>query len=277
MSEPFLRSLFSLEGKVAVVTGGSGALGAAMARGLARAGVRVAILARRIEPATAVAAAIETAGGTALALSADVRERVQVERACATIVDRWEQVDILINAAGGNIPGATLAPEASVFDLDPDAFRAVVDLNLVGVLLPSLVFGAAMSVTPGQGTIVTISSMAAQRPLTRVAGYSAAKAAVENLTRWMAVELARRHGPGLRVNAIAPGFFIGEQNRALLLKPDGSLTARGENILAHTPAGRFGVPDDVIATLIWLCSPVAAFVNGVVVPVDGGFSAFSGV
>jgi len=277
VSEPFLRSLFSLEGNVAVVTGGSGALGAAMAKGLARAGARVAVLARRIEPVTAIAAAIETGGGTALALSADVRERAQVESACATIVNRWERVDILVNAAGGNMPGATLAPEASLLDLDPDAFRAVVDLNLIGVLLPSLVFGAAMIAAPGQGTIINISSMAAQRPLTRIAGYSAAKAAVENLTRWMAIELARRYGSGLRVNAIAPGFFIGEQNRALLLNPDGSLTARGEHILAHTPAGRFGVPEDLIATLIWLCSPGAAFVNGAVIPVDGGFSAFSGV
>lgn len=277
MSEPFLHSLFSLEGKVAVVTGGSGALGTAMAKGLAQAGARVAILARRIEPVTAIVAAIETGGGTALALSADVRERAQVERACATIVDRWERVDILVNAAGGNMPGATLAPEASLLDLDPEAFRAVVDLNLIGVLLPSLVFGATMIAAPGQGTIINISSMAAQRPLTRIAGYSAAKAAVENLTRWMAIELARRYGSGLRVNAIAPGFFIGEQNRALLLNPDGSLTARGEHILAHTPAGRFGVPEDLIATLIWLCSPGAAFVNGAVIPVDGGFSAFSGV
>jgi NAD(P)-dependent dehydrogenase (short-subunit alcohol dehydrogenase family) len=277
MSEPFLHSLFSLEGKVAVVTGGSGALGTAMAKGLAQAGARVAVLARRIEPVTAIVAAIETGGGTALALSADVRERAQVERACATIVDRWERVDILVNAAGGNMPGATLAPEASLLDLDPEAFRAVVDLNLIGVLLPSLVFGATMIAAPGQGTIINISSMAAQRPLTRIAGYSAAKAAVENLTRWMAIELARRYGSGLRVNAIAPGFFIGEQNRALLLNPDGSLTARGEHILAHTPAGRFGVPEDVIATLIWLCSPGAAFVNGAVIPVDGGFSAFSGV
>ena len=277
MSEPFLHSLFSLEGKVAVVTGGSGALGTTMTKDLTQANARVAVLARQIEPTTTIAAAIETIGGTALALSADVRERAQVERACATIVDRWRRVDILVNAAGGNMPGATLAPEASLLDLDPDAFRAVVDLNLIGVLLPSLVFGATMIAAPGQGTIINISSMAAQRPLTRIAGYSAAKAAVENLTRWMAIELAQRYGSGLRVNAIAPGFFIGEQNRALLLNPDGSLTARGENILAHTPAGRFGVPEDLIATLIWLCSPGAAFVNGAVIPVDGGFSAFSGV
>lgn len=277
MSEPFLRSLFGLEGKIAVVTGGSGALGVAMAQGLARAGARVAILARRLEPANAVAAALEAAGSEALALCADVRDRAQVEHACTTILERWGRVDILANAAGGNMPGATLAPDAALLDLDPDAFRAVVDLNLIGTLLPSLIFGAAMIVAGRQGVIVNISSMAAQRPLTRIAGYSAAKAAVENLTRWMAVELARRYGPGLRVNAIAPGFFIGEQNRSLLLNPDGSLTARGATVIAQTPAGRFGIPDDLVATLLWLCGPGAAFVNGVVVPVDGGFSAFSGV
>lgn len=277
MSEPFLRSLFGLEGKVAVVTGGSGALGAAMAQALARVGARVAVVARRLEPANAVVAAIESTGGNALALSADVRDRAQVEHACATILERWRQVDILVNAAGGNMSGATLAPDAALLDLDPEAFRAVVDLNLIGALLPSLIFGAAMIAAGGQGIIINISSMAAHRPLTRVAGYGAAKAAVENLTRWMAVELARRYGSGLRVNAIAPGFFIGEQNRSLLLNPDGSLTARGASVIAHTPAGRFGAPDDLAATLIWLCGPGAAFVNGVVVPVDGGFSAFSGV
>ncbi len=277
MSEPFLRSLFGLEGKVAVVTGGSGALGTAMAQGLARAGARVAILARRLEGANAAAAVIKAAGGDALALSADVRNRAQVEYACTAILQHWERIDILVNAAGGNMPGAILAPDASLLELDPEAFRAVVDLNLIGTLLPSLVFGAAMIAAGGQGVIINISSMAAQRPLTLAAGYSAAKAAVDNLTRWMAVELERRYGPGLRVNAIAPGFFIGEQNRSLLLGPDGSLTARGARVIAHTPAGRFGVPDDLAATLIWLCGPGAAFVNGVVVPVDGGFSAWSGV
>ncbi len=277
MSEPFLRSLFGLEGKVAVVTGGSGALGAAMAQGLARAGARVAILARRLEGANAAAAMIKATGGDALALSADVRDRAQVERACTAILQHWERVDILVNAAGGNMPGAILAPDASLLDLDPEAFRAVVDLNLIGTLLPSLIFGAAMIESGDQGVIINISSMAAQRPLTLAAGYSAAKAAVDNLTRWMAVELQRRYGPRLRVNAIAPGFFIGEQNRSLLLDPNGSLTARGASVIAHTPTGRFGIPDDLAATLIWLCGPGAAFVNGVVVPVDGGFSAWSGV
>lgn len=277
MSNSYLSGLFGLEGKVAVITGGSGVLGAAMAAGLARAGARVAVMARRVEPAAAAVAAIEAEGGVGMALSADVRDREQVAAACAATLDRWGRVDILVNAAGGNMPGATLGPDATLDDLDPEAFRSVFDLNLMGTLLPSLAFGKVMIAHGGQGAIINISSMAAQRALTRVAGYSAAKAAVDNLTRWMAVELARRYGAGLRVNAIAPGFFVGEQNRALLLNPDGTHTARGATIIAHTPAGRFGDPSDLVATLLWLCGPGAAFVNGVVVPVDGGFAAFSGV
>lgn len=264
-----LQSLFSLEGQVAVVTGGSGVLGGAMARGLAAAGARVAVLARRREPLEALAGELD-----GLPLVADVLQTDQVAAARDAVLDRWGRVDILVNAAGGNVPGATLDEGQRVFDLPLAAFREVMDLNLVGTLLPSQLFGAAMG---DSGTIVNISSMAVQRTLTRVIGYSAAKAAVENLTRWLAVELARRHGPGLRVNAIAPGFFIGEQNRRLLLGEDGELTDRGRKIIEHTPAGRFGEPHELISTLVWLCSPGAAFVNGVVVPVDGGFSAFSGV
>jgi NAD(P)-dependent dehydrogenase (short-subunit alcohol dehydrogenase family) len=254
-----LARWFGLDDRVAVVTGGTGALGSAMARGLAAAGAHVAVLARR--PAEA---------GDALALTADVMRRDELIAARDRVLERWGRVDILVNAAGGNVPGATLDPGASVFDLREEAFRDVVDLNLLGTLLPTQVFGAAMD---GDGAIVNVSSMAAQRSITRVVGYSAAKAAVENLTRWLAVELA----PGIRVNAIAPGFFIGEQNRALLLEPDGSLTERGRTIVEHTPAGRFGEADELVATLIWLCAPGARFVTGTVVPVDGGFSAFSGV
>ncbi|HET8629050.1 MAG TPA: SDR family oxidoreductase, partial [Thermomicrobiales bacterium] len=211
---------------------------------------------------------------------ADALDRAQLEAARDAVLARWGHVDILVNAAGGNVPAATLSDDARVFDLPLDAFRQVFDLNLLGTLLPCEVFGAAMADRtdgPPRGCIVNISSMAAQRTLTRVIGYSAAKAAVDNLTRWLAVELARRHGAGLRVNAIAPGFFIGEQNRALLLDDDGSLTARGATIVAHTPAGRFGEPEELAGTVLWLCGPGASFVNGVVVPVDGGFSAFSGV
>lgn len=276
MPSDLLRTLFSLEGQVAVVTGGSGVLGGAMARGLAGAGARVGILGRRPEKIDTVVFAIQSAGGEALALPADVLDPAQLAAAKERLFGRWGRVDILVNAAGGNVAGATLAPGRSVFDLPLDAFREVVDLNLLGTLLPCQVFGAAMA-EAGRGCIVNISSMTAARAISRVAGYSAAKAAIDNLTRWLAVELARAYGEGLRVNAIAPGFFIGEQNRALLTDERGGLTERGQTIVAHTPAGRFGVPDELVATLIWLCGPGAGFVNGVVVPVDGGFGAFSGV
>jgi NAD(P)-dependent dehydrogenase (short-subunit alcohol dehydrogenase family) len=281
MGNSALEQLFGLDGQVAIVTGGTGVLGGAMARGLARAGAKVGVLGRRREQAEAVAAEIVAAGGEALALPADVLQREQLEAACAAVLDCWGRIDILVNAAGGNVPAATLADDRAVFDLPTDAFRQVLDLNLLGTLLPSQVFGAAMA-QPDEagathGCIVNISSMAAQRVITRVVGYSAAKAAVENITRWLAVDLARKYGAGLRVNAIAPGFFIGEQNRSLLLNQDGSLTTRGRTIVDHTPAGRFGEPEELISTLVWLCGPGASFVNGVVVAVDGGFSVFSGV
>jgi NAD(P)-dependent dehydrogenase (short-subunit alcohol dehydrogenase family) len=268
--------LFSLEGRVAVVTGGTGALGGAMARGLARAGAKVGVLGRRRERAEVVVQTIEADGGVALALPADVLDRGELEAAREAVVERWGRLDVLVNAAGGNMPSATLEPGGSFFELPVEGMEPVITLNLQGTLLPSQVFGEAMA-RAGQGTIVNISSMAAQRAMTRVLGYGVAKAAVENATRWLAVELGRSFGEGLRVNAIAPGFFIGEQNRTLLLNEDGSLTARGQTIIDHTPAGRFGEPDDLIGTLIWLCGPGAGFVNGIVVPVDGGFSAFSGV
>jgi NAD(P)-dependent dehydrogenase (short-subunit alcohol dehydrogenase family) len=271
-----ITDLFSLEGQVAVVTGGTGVLGGAMARGLAAAGARVGVLGRRREQAGAVAQAIMAEGGEAMPLPADVLDRGQLEAAREAILERWGRLDILVNCAGGNLPAATLAPGRSFFELPVEGMEPVIALNLQGTLLPSQVFGAAMG-RAGRGCIVNISSMAAQRALTRVVGYGVAKAAVDNATRWLAVELARSCGAGLRVNAIAPGFFIGDQNRALLLNEDGSLTARGQTIIDHTPAGRFGEPAELVSTLLWLCGPGASFVNGVVVPVDGGFSAFSGV
>ena len=277
----FLTDLFSLRGQVAVVTGGTGVLGGAMATGLARAGATVGVLGRRRAQAEEVAEAIGARGGAAFALTADVTDTDQLAAARQTVLDRYGRLDILVNAAGGNMPAATLSEGRTVFDLPLDALRQVLDLNLLGTVLASQVFGQAMvqrtDGTPPAGSIVNISSMSSTRVITRVLGYSAAKAAVENVTRWMAVELARAFGPGLRVNALAPGFFIGEQNRALLLQPDGTLTARGHAIIQHTPAGRFGEPEELVGTLIWLCSPSAAFVNGTVVPVDGGFSIFSGV
>lgn len=271
-----LGELFSLEGQVAIVTGGTGVLGGAMARGLAQAGARVGVLGRRVEQAEAAARDIEAGGGEALALPADVLAREQLEGAREAVLERWGRLDILVNAAGGNLPSATLGAGQSFFDLAGDGLEQVIALNLQGTLLPSQVFGSAMA-QAGRGCIVNISSMAAQRAITRVVGYSVAKAAVDNATRWLAVELARSHGAGLRVNAIAPGFFVGEQNRALLLNQDGTLTARGQTIIDHTPAGRFGQAEELLSTLLWLCGPGSSFVNGVVVAVDGGFSVFSGV
>ena len=259
-----LRRWFGLEGAVAVVTGGSGALGSAMAAGLAAAGAHVAVMGRDAERAREAAGRIDGD-----ALPANVLDRDELVAARERLLERWGRVDVLVNAAGGNVPGATLSPDADVFGMPEAAFREVVDLNLVGTLLPSQVFGAAME----RGSIVNVSSMAADRAISRVVGYSAAKAAVENLTRWLAVELA----PAVRVNAIAPGFFVGVQNRRLLLDEQGELTERGRTIIAHTPAGRFGEADELVATVLWLCGPGASFVTGTVVPVDGGFSAFSGV
>ena len=274
-----VQERFSLAGKVAVVTGATGVLGSEMAHSLARSGASVGVLGRREEKANRVAGEIEVAGGEALALPADVLDTDQLEGARDVLIERWGRVDILVNAAGGNVPDATLSDGVSVFQLPEKALRQVMDLNFLGTVLPSQVFGAAMveGAQEPEGCIVNISSMAASKTLTNVVGYSAAKAAVDNFTRWLAVELARSYGPGLRVNAIAPGFFIGEQNRNLLLDEDGSPSQRGQTIIDHTPAGRFGEPEELGGTLIWLCSPASAFVTGIVVPVDGGFSAFSGV
>jgi NAD(P)-dependent dehydrogenase (short-subunit alcohol dehydrogenase family) len=275
-SDGILEQLFTLEGQVAVVTGATGVLGGEMGRGLARAGARVGVLGRRSQRAAEVAREISDFGGEAIALPADVLDEKQLRSARDTVLDRWGRLDVLLNAAGGNVPGATLSGDTTIFDLPREAFGEVFDLNMVGTLVPIQVFGEAMAQS-AQGCIINVSSMAAARAITRVAGYSAAKAAVENLTRWLAVELAQRYGAGMRVNAIAPGFFLGEQNRAMLVDENGNLTQRGRAIVAHTPAGRFGEPVELVGTAIWLCSPAASFVNGAVIPVDGGFGAFSGV
>jgi NAD(P)-dependent dehydrogenase (short-subunit alcohol dehydrogenase family) len=271
-----LNDLFSLKGQVAIVTGGTGALGGAMAHALAAAGAKVAVLGRRRERAEAAVRALSAEGAEAMALVADVLDRERLEAARDALVEQWGRLDVLVNAAGGNMPAATLAPGRSFFELPVEGMEPVIALNLQGTLLPSQVFGEAMA-RAGRGCIVNISSMAAQRAMTRVVGYGVAKAVVDNATRWLATELAQAFGGRLRVNAIAPGFFVGEQNRALLLNDDGTLTVRGQTIIDHTPAGRFGEPAELISTLLWLCGPGASFINGVVVPVDGGFSAFSGV
>lgn len=271
-----LQALFSLAGKVAVVTGGTGVLGGAMAHGLAAAGARVGILGRRASTAGEVAASIRAQGGEAMPLPADALDRTQLETARGDLLDRWGRIDILINAAGGNTADATVFGERTFFNLQRDAVDKMLELNFMGSVIPSQVFGEVMA-QQGRGSIINISSMAAARPLTRVIGYAAAKAAIDNFTRWLAIEFCQKYGPGLRVNAIAPGFFVGEQNRSFLLNDDGSLTPRGQQIVSHTPMGRFGEPDELIGAAVWLCSDAARFVTGVVIPVDGGFSAYAGV
>lgn len=268
--------LFSLEGKVAVVTGGTGVLGGAIAKGLAAAGAKVAILGRRAEVAAKIADTLNAAGGEAMPLPADALDKQSLDAATAKLVEKWGTVDILINAAGGTIPEAIIVGERTFFNMTEKAWHQVVDLNLTGTLLPSQSFGQVMA-EKKSGVIINISSMSAQKPLTRVLGYGAAKSAIDNYTKWLAVELALRYGPGLRVNAIAPGFFLGDQNRALLINPDKSLTPRGQTIVDHTPMKRFGEPDELIGVAVWLCSDAARFVTGIVIPIDGGFMAFSGV
>ncbi|WPR71154.1 SDR family oxidoreductase [Flavobacterium sp. NG2] len=265
---------FDLKGKIAIITGGGGVLGSSMAQSLAKNGAIVGVLGRSIDKLDATVSKIQNEGGQAFALQADVLNQVDLEKAKKIVLEKHNRLDILINAAGGNIPGATVTPEQDFFNASPDDLQKVLDLNIMGTLLPSKVFSELFA-KQKNGVIVNISSPTAERPLTRVVGYSAAKAAIDNFTRWMAVEMATKYGEGIRVNAISPGFFIGEQNRALLLTPQGDLTPRGESIIANTPMGRFGTPDDINGTLIWMCSEASKFVTGIVVHIDGGFGAKS--
>ena len=268
--------MFGLKGKVAIVTGGAGVLGGAMVAGLTEAGAKVGILSRTKEKVEKRVNEILETGGEAISLIADVLNEEQLLRAANHVLDKWGHIDILINAAGGNIKGAVIMPDQNIFDLSIEDFTKVTDLNLKGTVLPSIIFGKAM-VEKKKGCIINISSMAAQQAITRVVGYSASKAAVDNFTKWLAVEMAHKFGEGIRVNAIAPGFFIADQNRRLLTNDDGSLTSRGQTIIDQTPMKRFGEPEELISTVLWLCSDSSSFVTGIVVPVDGGFSAFSGV
>lgn len=270
-----------LKDKVVVVTGGSGILGADMSRSLAFSGAKVVIIGRNKDKATQLAADIQANGGRAIGISADVCDEKSLMTAHREIKDRFGLVDILVNGAGGNHPGGTTGQEfhgandslKTFFDLDTEGIRHVFDLNFIGTLIPSKIFAADMVGREGC-SIVNISSMSAFSPLTKVPAYSSAKAAINNFTQWLAVYFAKE---GIRVNALAPGFFLTEQNRTLLTQEDGSLTERGNKIIDHTPMGRFGSPEDLISTLLWLCNPASGFVTGIVVPIDGGFSAYNGV
>jgi NAD(P)-dependent dehydrogenase (short-subunit alcohol dehydrogenase family) len=272
----FVSDPYDFTGRSVVMTGGTGVLGRAIVQGLLNAGASVALLARNRSKAESVLA--EMSGkDSAIIVEGDVLKRDDLQRALSEVIKAFGRVDCLVNGAGGNDPRATTRPDLSFFDLPEKAIRFVFDLNLLGTIIPTQVFGKQM-VEQGEGVILNISSMSAVRPLTRVASYSAAKAAVNSFTQWLSVHLAQEYSPRIRVNAIAPGFFLTEQNRFLLTEQDtGELTARGQSIINHTPMGRFGEAEDLIGTVLWLLSPASAFVTGVVVPVDGGFSAFGGV
>lgn len=273
-----MKDIFNLSGKIAIVTGGNGVLGGAMAKGLAEAGARVGIMGRTRETVEAKVDHInsETESSAAFPLVCDVLDKDQLLTTRELVYGNYGSIDILINAAGGNLPGATINPDQSILDLDDKAFEKVMNLNFMGTYLPSKVFSKQM-IDQKSGSIINISSMAATLAITRVMGYSAAKSAVDNFTRSLATEVALKYGDGIRVNAIAPGFFIGKQNKKLLLNDDGSLTARGKKIIGNTPFGRFGKEDELIGTAIWLSSDASSFVTGTIISVDGGFSIFSGV
>ncbi len=269
-----MDSIFNLKGKVALITGGAGVLGSNMATVLAKQGVIVGIVGFTLAEAERTVEAIEKIGGQAYAVQGNVLDKENLEKIRDFILEKYGRLDILINAAGGNMPGATIGPDQAIYDLKTADLQKVLDLNIIGTVLPSQVFSEIFA-KQKSGNIINISSASAKRPLTRVVGYSASKAAIDNFTQWLSVELASKYGEGLRVNAIAPGFFIGEQNRALLLTPEGELTPRGLKIIDHTPMGRFGVPEDLDGALLFLCSDLSKFVTGTVVNVDGGFAASS--
>ena len=291
MAADQLRELFALDGKVVVVTGAAGVLYSAISKALASLSARLALLDVREEAAKAVADEITQAGGDAVGLACDVLERESIEAARGAVLDRYAQIDVLINGAGGNSPKATATDDLAFFDIPPEAMRWVFELNCIGTFLPCQVFGKYLAERQ-EGIILNTSSMCAFSPLTRVVAYSAAKAAVSNFTQWLAVHMSQNYSPNIRVNAIAPGFFHTIQNHQLLYATENTyeqdidlvtgrckaeISDRGRTILAHTPMGRFGVPGDLVGTIVWLLSPAAKFVHGIVVPIDGGFSAFSGV
>jgi NAD(P)-dependent dehydrogenase (short-subunit alcohol dehydrogenase family) len=271
-----LTEMYDFTGRTVVVTGGTGALCGELARALAGCRANVCLLARDEERGARALAELKGAG-RARVVRADALAADSLRAALGVVVEEFGRVDALVNGAGGNHPQATAREGQPFFDLPEEALRHVFDLNLLGTILPCQVFGRRMA-SQGEGVILNVSSMAALRPLTRVVGYSAAKAGVENFTRWLAVHMAEEYSPRIRVNAVAPGFFVTEQNRDLLVeRATGEPTARGRSVIAHTPMRRFGAPEDLIGAALWLLSPASGFVTGAVIPVDGGFSAFGGV
>lgn len=272
-----LTRLYDLTGKTVVITGGAGVLGGEIACALVGCNANVAILDRDPALAERLVRRLDTLVGRYAIVYGDVLDPDKLARAREQILREFGRVDVLINAAGGNHPRGTTGPDLSFFDIAPVALRFVFDLNLVGTILPCQIFGRDMA-SQGEGVILNVSSMSAIRPLTRVPAYSAAKAAVSNFTQWLAVHVAQEHSPAIRVNALAPGFFLTEQNRFLLTdQTTGALTERGQRIIDHTPMARFGTPEDLLGAVLWLITPASAFVTGAVIPVDGGFAAYAGV
>ncbi|MDD6112097.1 MAG: SDR family oxidoreductase [Prevotellaceae bacterium] len=269
-----MNELFNIKGYVVAITGGTGVLGRAIAKYLALNGAKVIILGRKEEVGQEIVADIKAAGGECEFLKTDVMNQKVVQQNCDYIVEKYGSIDTLLNAAGGNMKGATIAPDQNFFDLEASQFQTVLNLNLTGTVIPTQVFLKPM-VKQGKGSIINFSSMAAFRPMTRVCGYAAAKAGISNFTAFMATECAKKFGEGIRVNAIAPGFFITEQNRSLLTNPDGSFTQRGQDVIRQTPFGRMGEPEELCGTIHYLMSDAAKFVTGTVAVVDGGFNAFA--
>ena len=269
-----MNNLFDIKGYVVAITGGTGVLGRAIAKYLALNGAKVIILGRKEEVGAEIVADIKKAGGECEFLKTDVMNQDIVQQNCDYIVEKYGRIDTLLNAAGGNMKGATITPEQTFFDLEAKQFQTVLDLNLTGTVIPTQVFLKPM-VKQGKGSIINFSSMAAFRPMTRVCGYAAAKAGISNFTAFMATECAKKFGEGIRVNAIAPGFFITEQNRSLLTNPDGTFTQRGQDVIRQTPFGRMGEPEELCGTIHYLMSDAAKFVTGTVAVVDGGFNCFA--
>jgi NAD(P)-dependent dehydrogenase (short-subunit alcohol dehydrogenase family) len=275
MTNDNLKAAYDFTGRSVVITGGTGVLGRAITGALSERGAQVALITR--DPARASELVRELGLTNVVPFGANVLDAKALRKACEEILARFGKIDALVNGAGGNNPGATTGPQQSFFQLPEEGLKLVADLNLLGTVLPSQIFGRPMAERK-EGVILNVTSMNAFRPLTRIPAYSAAKAAVSNFTQWLAVHMAQEYSPNIRVNAIAPGFFLTEQNRFLLTdKESGDLTPRGRKILDHTPMGRFGQPEDLIGTVLWLLSPMSKFVTGILVPVDGGFSAYSGV